>query len=151
MSPLSPPRVASIILRLFLGAEAHEIIAGDLEQEFAERVENGMLARKALRWFRNQVAASVAYRQAARLRHHLSRALTGGGTTMTLPSRFAVGCAVLVVLLLDFAALDDITTGNQPHFYPEYTMLAISALLFAALGWRLVRERRASEREPSKR
>ena len=33
---------------------------------------------------------------------------------------------MLTLLLLDFAALDDITTGNEPSFYAEYVMLGVS-------------------------
>ena len=46
--------------------------------------------------------------------------------------------AVLGLLLLDFAALDDITTGVQPHFYYEYGMLAVSLPLLVGLIWRFV-------------
>jgi hypothetical protein len=33
---------------------------------------------------------------------------------------------IIAVLALDWAALDDITTGHQPHFVIEYLMLLIS-------------------------
>ena len=61
---------------------------------------------------------------------------------MSMLTRMMIGTAVLVVLLLDFAALDDITTGIQPHFYAEYSMLAVSLMFFTALGWALALKRR---------
>ena len=54
--------------------------------------------------------------------------------------------AVLGLLLLDFAALDDITTGVQPHFYYEYGMLAVSLPL---LGWLVRRFVSATRRRRS--
>ena len=54
---------------------------------------------------------------------------------MERTSQFApagIGVAVLGLLLLDLAALEDITTGVQPHFHYEYAMLAVSVPL---LGW----------------
>lgn len=40
---------------------------------------------------------------------------------------------VLVVLLLDWLALDDITTGTEPNYWGEYTILIGSAIFFIAL------------------
>ena len=34
--------------------------------------------------------------------------------------RIGIAIAILALLLLDFAALDDITTRNEPNFYLEY-------------------------------
>lgn len=48
--------------------------------------------------------------------------------------------ALAVVLLLDFAALDDITTGREPDFYLEYGIILLSLLvitIFAYLIFRL--------------
>ena len=50
----------------------------------------------------------------------------------------AIAVAVLVLVLLDLAALDDITTGVQPHFYYEYAMLAVSVPLLVWLVRRYV-------------
>ena len=47
----------------------------------------------------------------------------------------AIAVAVLGLVLLDLAALDDITTGVEPHFYYEYAMIAVSLPLL----WWLVR------------
>ncbi len=45
----------------------------------------------------------------------------------------AVGIVLIIsFLLLDFAALDDITTGNEPDFYGEYATLAVSMVVFFA-------------------
>ena len=38
---------------------------------------------------------------------------------------------VIFFLLLDWAALDDITTGNEPSYFLEYSILAISVLIFS--------------------
>ncbi|MEK7186293.1 MAG: hypothetical protein AAB675_02935 [Patescibacteria group bacterium] len=40
---------------------------------------------------------------------------------------------LIILLFLDYAALDDITTGNEPSFLGEYTILAVSVLLAPAL------------------
>ena len=37
------------------------------------------------------------------------------------------------ILLLDYTALDDITTGNEPNFMEEYAILILSALFFTYL------------------
>jgi hypothetical protein len=41
--------------------------------------------------------------------------------------------AILILLILDWAALDDITTGNEPDYSGEYFILAASALIFGSL------------------
>lgn len=40
---------------------------------------------------------------------------------------------LVAILLLDWAALDDITTGNEPNYYLEYLTLAGSVLIFGFL------------------
>jgi hypothetical protein len=45
----------------------------------------------------------------------------------------AVIILVLVLLLLDYAALDDITTGNEPNYFGEYIFLLWSLAVFALL------------------
>lgn len=52
--------------------------------------------------------------------------------------RIAIILISVLFLALDWLALDDITTGNQPSFYAEYAMLALSAVWFAAVAvlWR---------------
>ena len=52
-----------------------------------------------------------------------------------LRERPVLSVVVLALVLPDLAALDDITTGVQPHFYYEYAMIAVSLPLL----WWLVR------------
>ncbi|EKD91203.1 MAG: hypothetical protein ACD_30C00039G0010 [uncultured bacterium] len=40
---------------------------------------------------------------------------------------------ILTLLVLDYSALDDITTGNEPDYTLEYAILALSAVIF--LHW----------------
>lgn len=40
---------------------------------------------------------------------------------------------IITILALDWAALDDITTGSQPSYTGEYAVLAASTIIFAAL------------------
>lgn len=42
---------------------------------------------------------------------------------------------VLVVLLFDWVALDDITTGNEPSFLGEYAMLIVSVVVLGVVAW----------------
>ncbi|HLB61093.1 MAG TPA: hypothetical protein VJL83_05815 [Patescibacteria group bacterium] len=51
-----------------------------------------------------------------------------------------VGITALV--LLDLAALDDITTGNEPDMTGEYAILIFSTFVFGILSSRLVRKRK---------
>ena len=53
------------------------------------------------------------------------------------------GAVSLVVLVLSYLALDDITTDNANAFPLEYTMLLLAGLWFAALGVWLITKRRA--------
>ncbi len=48
---------------------------------------------------------------------------------------------VLSLLALDWAALDDITTGNEPNFFLEYTILLISVLVFGSIGFVFLKKR----------
>ena len=58
--------------------------------------------------------------------------------------RIGIAIAILALLLLDFAALDDITTRNEPNFYLEYAILSISLPLLGACMWGLSRIRRST-------
>ncbi len=40
---------------------------------------------------------------------------------------------MLLILALDWAALDDITTGNEPNYMSEYTTLLLSFTIFGYL------------------
>ncbi|MBI4474339.1 MAG: hypothetical protein HY646_16840 [Acidobacteria bacterium] len=46
----------------------------------------------------------------------------------------------LAIVLLDYAALDDITTGRESSFLLEYLFLMLSAVWFAALAVRITRK-----------
>ena len=48
---------------------------------------------------------------------------------------------VLSMLVLDWAALDDITTGNEPNYFLEYTILFISLLIFGLAGFITLKKR----------
>ena len=62
-------------------------------------------------------------------------------------ARLGLIAAILALLLLDFAALDDITTGNEPDVSLEYAMLAVSVPLFAACVWGLSRLKARQRRD----
>jgi hypothetical protein len=47
--------------------------------------------------------------------------------------RWALAVAA-VFLVLDLAALDDITTGSEPSFWQEYLFLALSLIPLAVVG-----------------
>jgi len=44
---------------------------------------------------------------------------------------------MILILILDFAALDDITTGNEPNLTEEYIILFISIPILIFLGFLL--------------
>jgi hypothetical protein len=46
-----------------------------------------------------------------------------------------IGLVALLVLVLDWLALDDITTGREPGFALEWLMLAVSVPALAVLAW----------------
>ena len=47
----------------------------------------------------------------------------------------------LLVLVLDFAALDDITTGSETSYWAEWDMLLFSAVIFGLIYYSLSRSR----------
>jgi len=49
---------------------------------------------------------------------------------------------VFTLLLLDWAALDDITTGQEPNYAGEYAILIISVIIFVFLGILKIRSKR---------
>ena len=55
--------------------------------------------------------------------------------------RLLLAVVLLVILALDFAALDDITTGNEPGFAMEWAWLTVSTIFLGALSWILLRRR----------
>jgi len=44
---------------------------------------------------------------------------------------------VFLLLVLDWLALDDITTGNEPDLWGEYAILTVSLVIFGILIYRL--------------
>ena len=57
-----------------------------------------------------------------------------------MKKRLLIGI-IVVFILLDFAALDDITTGNEPDFVGEYATLFLSILVFVGIGFYLFRSK----------
>ena len=49
---------------------------------------------------------------------------------------------IVVLLLLDWAALDDITTGKEPTLTEEYLTLIVSIPLLFAAGYFLLKGRK---------
>ena len=41
--------------------------------------------------------------------------------------------SIILLLVFDWAALDDITTGNEPDYFGEYTVLAGSLIIFGVM------------------
>ena len=48
---------------------------------------------------------------------------------------------VLSLLVLDWVALDDITTGNEPNFFLEYAFLLIGVLVFSLIGFIVLKKK----------
>ena len=48
---------------------------------------------------------------------------------------------LLALLILDFTALDDITTGREPNYFGEYATLIISVPLLIFLTFKLFRKK----------
>jgi hypothetical protein len=61
--------------------------------------------------------------------------------------RAVITLAIAIVLALDWAALDDITTGIEPSFVGEYATL-IASVPAVGILWRWVRPARAGEPRP---
>lgn len=49
---------------------------------------------------------------------------------------------IVAILFLDYAALDDITTGNEPSLTGEYLILVLSVPFLLLLFWGLIRKNR---------
>jgi hypothetical protein len=63
-------------------------------------------------------------------------------TRMNLSSK-AVRFITLIVVLMDYAALDDITTGHESNFLLEYLFLGLSAIWFALIIFPKLTRRRS--------
>lgn len=48
---------------------------------------------------------------------------------------------IVIFLLLDWAALHDIIKGNQPDYWGEYAILAMSVIVFITIGAYLVSQK----------
>lgn len=48
--------------------------------------------------------------------------------------RLVLAAAVTELLALDWAALDDITTGSEPSHFAEYAVLVVSLLVLGYLA-----------------
>jgi hypothetical protein len=73
-----------------------------------------------------------------------SRPVVEGVTRMIWLARFGIATVIFALWLFDFAALDDITTGNEPYLYEEYVMLGLSLPVLGACWWGLSRLRAAA-------
>lgn len=49
---------------------------------------------------------------------------------------------LFILLLLDYAALDDITTGNENSYALEYAVVLFSVIVFGFLGLRIINRKR---------
>jgi hypothetical protein len=49
---------------------------------------------------------------------------------------------VLLILVLDWAALHDILSGSEPDYSQEWTWLVVSTLALAGAAWVCLRRRR---------
>lgn len=57
---------------------------------------------------------------------------------------------IVIMLLLDFAALDDITTGHEPDYLGEYAILIISAVIFFYIGYKYLYKKNGSSEQLQK-
>ena len=55
--------------------------------------------------------------------------------------KFLFGISIFVILALDWAALDDITTGIEPNYTGEYLILILSLLIFGFMGYNFYKRR----------
>lgn len=56
----------------------------------------------------------------------------------------AVVTLLFAVLLLDYAALDDITTGNENSYVLEYAVVLFSIILFGFVGLKITNKKSKS-------
>ncbi len=50
----------------------------------------------------------------------------------------------IIFLILDWAALDDITTGNESNYYMEYATLLSSLVFFSLLCYKIFYKKQKS-------
>jgi putative ABC transport system permease protein len=63
-----PPRLAALLLRIFLAGEAREVITGDLEEEYNNEIVPAYGLKSANRWYWGQVKGSISSRLFKRTR-----------------------------------------------------------------------------------
>lgn len=56
-----------------------------------------------------------------------------------MAKKLLIGITV-IILILDWLALDDITTGNEPNLFGEYAMVAASMPVLLFLGYALFKK-----------
>ncbi|MBI4405916.1 MAG: hypothetical protein HY537_17285 [Deltaproteobacteria bacterium] len=61
---------------------------------------------------------------------------------MSRKTRFLLLMLLAILILLDWAALDDIATGKEPSLLSEYLMLIVSTPILLAIGYFLVRKKK---------
>ena len=49
--------------------------------------------------------------------------------------KWLIRLLVAGLLILDWLALDDITTGNEPNYVGEWSVIAVSVVVFGTLIW----------------
>ena len=56
--------------------------------------------------------------------------------------RAAIFTISIILLVLSYAALDDITTGNQPHYVLEWMFVSLTLVWFVGLiAFTIIRQR----------
>ncbi len=56
--------------------------------------------------------------------------------------RFLTFTISIILLVLCYAALDDITTGNQPHYVLEWIFVSLTLVWFVGLiAFRIIRQK----------
>lgn len=53
--------------------------------------------------------------------------------------RYILILTAVILLILDWLALDDITTGNEPNYFGEYGILFVSLIFFVYVGLTIFR------------
>ena len=60
---------------------------------------------------------------------------------MGIFKKLLISALLLILILFDYAALDDITTGNEINYYLEYSILVASAAIFLILIFKFYKNR----------
>lgn len=54
--------------------------------------------------------------------------------------KLLVTAGLVTLVLMDWAALDDITTGNEPDYWGEWMILIVSGVVLGWLGLKRLRK-----------